>query len=268
MAIVQVTTWADFLTAIAVSGDTVELPQGAEWDMNEIEPLGHADNIAIRCSRINGNGTRIKNLHLTGQFQVKGNYVDIYDLFLTDFIGDGVPDDGYGFFHGNPFFNRCGLSGIIGTQYRNLMYYTTNYDRYCASQTSINVESTSALFELYRQAYTKGCIYSRIEVHAPNATTNKPEGYDFRYCEVVVYAPNASSYIDANHYIGCTLRGNKSSITSDGASARCAVPTVYFEEMFGDGFTPAYPDSFIPCTDAQLKDPAYLRSLGFPIVVQ
>lgn len=266
MATVSVTTWADFLTAIAVSGDTVELPQEAVWDMNEIEPLGHSENIVIRCSRINGNGTRIKNLHLTGQFQVKGNTVDIYDLFLTDFIGDGIPYDGYGFFHGNPFFSRCGLSGILGTQYRNLVYYTTNYAYYFASQTSINIESSSANFSLYNYM-SEGCIYCRIEVHAPNATNNKPEGYDFSYCEVVVYAPNATGYIDANHFVGCTLRGNKHGITEDGASRRCAVSTVYFEEMFGDGFTPLYPDSFIPCTDAQLKDPAYLRSLGFPIVV-
>ena len=267
MATVSVTTWAEFLSAIAVSGDTVELPQEAEWNMNEIEPLGHAENIVIRCSKINGNGTRIKNLHLTGQFQVKGSYCEFNDFYMTDFIGDGVPYDGYGFFHGNAFFRRCALSGILGVEYQNLVYYTTNYARYFAEQTAINIESSSANFWMYFGG-SNGSIYSRVEVHAPNTVYPTPAGYDFRYCEVIIYAPNAASEFAANHFVGCTLRGNMQSITNDSAGSRCDVPTVYFSEMFGEGYAPDYPDSFIPCTEEQLKDPAYLRSLGFPIVVR
>ena len=38
MATVQVSDWSEFMTAIAVAGDTVVLPENAEWDMNEMHP--------------------------------------------------------------------------------------------------------------------------------------------------------------------------------------------------------------------------------------
>jgi hypothetical protein len=64
MAEVYVNSWQDFVTAIGVAGDTVILPEEAEWDMNEILPYGLQSNITFACNKIDGRGTRIKNLNL------------------------------------------------------------------------------------------------------------------------------------------------------------------------------------------------------------
>ena len=59
MAEVQVSNWAEFVEAIAVSGDTVILPEEAEWNMAEILPYGLQSNVSFACRKIEGNGTRI-----------------------------------------------------------------------------------------------------------------------------------------------------------------------------------------------------------------
>ena len=110
MATVYVNSWSEFVSAIGVSGNTVVLPENAEWDMGEILPYGLSSNINIACKSINGRGTRIKNLNLNSYyFNYDGTDVKYFqNLLMTDWIGT------------NKFFNlrfgsqftRCAISGI------------------------------------------------------------------------------------------------------------------------------------------------------------
>ena len=57
MATVNVTSWAEFVAAVAVSGDTVVCPVDAVWDLTEAEPI--TEPLEIACAEIQGNGTTI-----------------------------------------------------------------------------------------------------------------------------------------------------------------------------------------------------------------
>lgn len=269
MATVSVTTWEEFLEAIAVSGDTVELPEDALWDMNVIEPLGHLEDITIACAVINGNGTRIKNLHLTGRFIITSGGTQFNDFYLTDFIGDApyAANETKGFFDGKAYFEDSALSGILGAGYSYLIYYGAQHGTYPFFRCSVYIESTRSWFQLFD--YGGNCRYCRIEIHAANSTNSTPTGATkCEYCECIFYCPNATGNFYSIYYQGCTVRGNMQSVTSDGSwYGQFGAVSVYFADMFAVAYVPQDPSGFIACTEEQLKDPEYLRSKGFPIVV-
>ena len=72
MAQVNVTNLAEFVSAIAVDGDTVVCPENADWDANDTYPDGYLSNLTWNAN-VNGNGTTIRNLHLYGRFATGQN---------------------------------------------------------------------------------------------------------------------------------------------------------------------------------------------------
>lgn len=273
MADVYVESWAEFVEAVGVSGDTVILPEEAEWDMGEILPYGLSSNIIIECSAINGNGTRIKNLNLNS-YCFKANSADtkqISDLLMTDWLGTSQWFDIYY----DSAFLRCAISGI--TSYDRVFNY---FDRSILpkptfTSCSINVESSNSTFELIKGRDAQ-LYYCRWEFHAPNAITINIGGSSNQCCEFIIYAPNATNnrrivYGTPAIYIrnlgnGNILRGNLKSVVLLDGSTGAVLPTVYSIDTFSEDVTS--PDAnFIGCTEDQLKDAAYLRSLGFPIAV-
>ena len=95
MATVDVTSWSEFLEAAAVSGDTVNCPEYAEWDLAAIEPGGHTGSITINAT-INGNGTKIKNLvieHGVDQygatFNIGGTTINDLHILNANLVGGG-----------------------------------------------------------------------------------------------------------------------------------------------------------------------------------
>ena len=266
MADVYVNSWSEFLTEIATSGNVVHLPENAVWDMNEIAPSGVSGEIRIACSAIRGHGTRIKNLRLSGFFRVTAQYITINDLFLTDMIADRPSSSYPAVFWGNVFFVGCAISAIVSDGYYDLVRYTTNYDAYFAEKCSIYIEATNSNFSLYSMG-SNGSKYCRLELHAPNSTNGSGLGKCL-YCECVAYIPNAEVVSSSYFRGGCTVRGNmKQASESTWVGNWDAAVSVYDIDMFGDGYTPKYPQYFVACTDEQLKNPEYLRSKGFPIVV-
>lgn len=266
MAAIYVNSWSEFVTEIAKSGNVVHLPENEVWDMNEIAPSGVSGEIRIACSAIRGHGTRIKNLHLSGFLRVTAQYITINDLFLTDTIADEPSSSYPAVFWGNVFFVRCAISAIVSDGYYDLVRYTTNYDAYFAEKCSIYIEATNSNFSLYSMG-SNGSKYCRLELHAPNSTAGNGLG-DCSYCECVAYIPNATGVSSAYFRGGCTVRGNmKQASESSWVGDWDASISVYDIDMFGDGYTPKYPEHFVACTDEQLKNPEYLRSKGFPIVV-
>lgn len=263
---ISVNSWSGFVTALNVSGAVVVLPENAVWDMNEILPYGLTENINIACKAIYGNGTRIKNLNLNSYFFDYGGTDIKYfqDLLMTDWIGT------------NKFFNlrygsqftRCAISGITSNSVVIDNSNSYNYSKCIMISCSVNVEGSHSHFHLIDSA--SELKYCRIELHGMNSDNSSPAG-DCYYCELSLYFPNAEtgSYgFPVMYYRGCVLHGNMKSVTQCyEISEWSGQPTVFDVDMFGDGFVSTIPQYFIPCTDAQLKDPAYLRSKGFPIVV-
>lgn len=265
MATVQVSNWTEFLAAIDVSGDVVECPENAVWDMNDIEPLGHMSDISVRCTTIKGNGTRIKNLRLYGKFQINSNYCFFNDILITDLIASG--NVATALFNGNAFFRRSAVSCILSSSYENLITRTTNYNDDCADNSAFYVEATSNHFVLLSGPGSGNPFqYCRIEVHAPNATGQVVSGY-FQSCEVIIYAANSTKIVSAS-FKGCTLRGNLKNVTEEYWIGNWTGDiSVYSSDGFNPEYSPRYPQYFIGVTEEQLKTPEYLRSLGFQIVV-
>lgn len=263
MADVYVSSWAEFVEAVGVSGDTVYLPEEAEWDMGEILPYGLQSNIIISCYAIDGRNTRIKNLNLNARcFQCgNGGKMRISNLLMTDWIGTSQWFD---FRYGSDWF-RCAISGI--TSSGNIIENSNQYQNTPPKFTScsINVESSASGFGIDSRG-TSELYYCRVEIHAPNSTSVGLSIYEKVCCELIVYAPNASGVLHIPYVgSGTILRGNLKSITGlTGSNTK--LPCVYSVDTFADDVTSSDP-KFIGCTEEQLKDAAYLRSLGFPIVV-
>lgn len=269
MAEVYVNDWDEFIDAIAVSGDTVILPEGAEWDMNEILPDGNTSEIVVNAAKIDGRGTRIKNFHLNYRWNISANNCTIENLLMTDWIVDcstGSEENRHCAFYcnGGHYFNSCAFSGILSASVTKLSYGALHLYK-----SSVNIESSRYQFFLGNIGQSHS--YSRIELHLPNdiSVNPSPAGTDLQFCEIIFYMPNATGGFYSCYYKACTVRGNMSGITSDGnwVGTWSGFPSVFFTEMFDVSYEPKYPQYFIRCTDAQLKTPAYLREKGFPIVV-
>lgn len=266
MADVYVESWEEFVEAVGVSGDTVYLPEEAEWDMGEILPYGLQSNIIISCYEINGRNTRIKNLNLNARcFQCgNGGKMKISNLLMTDWLGTSQWFD---FRYGSDWF-RCAISGI--TSSGNIIQNDNQYQNTPPKFTScsINVESSASGFGIDSRG-TSELYYCRVEIHAPNATSFQFSVYEKICSEMIIYAPNASGNLNVNYLShnggGNILRGNLKSIASM-SGTYSGLPSVYSEDTFADDVT-SPSASFVSCTEDQLKDAAYLRSLGFPIAV-
>lgn len=274
MAEVYVNSWTEFITAVGVAGDTVILPEEATWDMNEIAPLGVSDIIYIRCAVIEGRGTRIKNLNITGYFSIENN-VTFNDFFLTDFICSGTRDQLFWLRGSNRTvnFNGCAFSGILSVT--AIGFVASGLSSGCSAnftQSSVNVECAGVDFELTANLAYHNFKYCRVEIHAPNSTYGGHIGTGgklFDFCEMVLYIPKAPRFRTFS-FTGCTVRGNMQSATEYSGSSSGTWKgnvSVYSTDAFGDGFTPYKPQFFVGVSEEQLKDPAYLRSVGFPIVV-
>lgn len=272
MAEVYVNSWAEFVTAVGVAGDTVILPEEATWNMNEVAPLGVSEIINIRCAVIEARGTRIKNLNITGYFSIANN-VTFNDFFLTDFICSGTRDQLF-YLSGNRTvnFNRCAFSGIQSVTAIALIAEGSGGYAYF-TQCSINIECAGTSYKLTESAVQTQCKYCRVELHLPNSTyggvIGSSGGLLFDFCEIVFYIPKAPRFRTFS-FTGCTVRGNMQIATeySDSSSGTWrGNVSVYSTDAFGSGFTPYKPEFFVGVSEEQLKNPAYLRSVGFPIVV-
>ncbi len=265
MATVHVNTWNEFVSAVGVAGDTVVLPEGdLEWDMNEILPYGLTQDVTIACHMIEGNGFRIKNLNLNSyKFMYSGTDIKYFrNLKCTDWIGTDV----FFFLRYGSDFYCCTISGITSNRAIIDCSNTYSYSKCDMLSCSINIESSASRFGLGTSLLE--LRYCRVEIHAPNSTlTNCVDSPIF--CELILYLPNANETFYSHQLKGCTLRGNMPNITSDYKTWGDweGYPTVYLEETFPVAFVTNYPNYFIKCTESEFKDAAFLRSKGFPIIV-
>lgn len=269
MATVHVNTWDEFVSAVGVSGDTVVLPEGdLEWDMNEILPYGLTQDVTIACHMIEGNNFRIKNLNLNSyKFMYSGQDIKYFrNLKCTDWIGTNV----FFFLRFGSNFYCCTISGITSNNY--LIDCSNSYSYSSANfiSCSINIESSNDRFQLVSSGAGE-FFYSRLEVHAPNIsdTSYLTIGQNAIYCELIIYAPNLTGSFYPSDYNGSTIRGDLKRCPKGitGIYGFTGQTVVYLKDTFSESFENPSPNHFIACTEEQFKDAAFLRSKGFPIIV-
>ena len=88
MAEIVVSTFEEFLTACATSGAEVVCPEGAVWDMSQIAPAG-APTVTVACSKIYGNGTTIAKPSIISRLLFNfTNGATVTKLNVADFTAD------------------------------------------------------------------------------------------------------------------------------------------------------------------------------------
>lgn len=107
MATVTVSTWPDFVSAVAVTGDTVNIEPNTVWNMNEIAPLG-AGTVEINCAAINGNGAVIKSPNVNANFLVFNEECVVSRLNIDTFQASANVLRT----NANVRFGKCGFSGL------------------------------------------------------------------------------------------------------------------------------------------------------------
>lgn len=276
MADVYVNNWFEFMTAIAVQGDKVILPENGDWDMADVLPYG-INGFQILCAEIDGRGTAIKNLLVTKCIEICLG-VTIKNLQMLDWMCSSADPDvdpspgGNAVFYGGPLeMQNCIFSGILG--YNTGFFYDNAITMY---NCSVNIETSSSFFMFDGSGYfsnTGQLYYCRIEVKGNNNVSAFPIQDECHFSEILIYAPNLDDNtgpigFKSHNFSGCVLRGNCPLITTDWSyDMFTGFVSVYDTAMFADTFTPNDPLMLVGCTDEQLKNPLYLREKGFPIVI-
>lgn len=256
MAEVNVSTFAEFYDAVQVSGNTVICPSGAVWDMNEIDPLNEIQSISVK-SVVVGNGTTIKNFRGEGIQISSSRTIDqlhLENFFFTSNKSISTPNNSYS------YITKSRISCQLGT---SVEVFLANV---IPTQCAINVSFQKSGENDIRWSYTDRASvgrYNRIKANCPNATILNDGRWDISDSEIIIDAPLATR-IYRNKLTNCTIRGNLQSLTSSAASSAAS----NFNVITGvsDSF-PTYAESgvLVKVTDAQMRDAAYLQSIGFQI---
>lgn len=221
--------WDEFVTAVGTAEAYVSLPaEGGKYDMNEIAPEGNF-TLNINCAEIQGNEWEIRNAY---NMKVYGNSCDIFNLHFLNFYWEKSSEnemiiDGY--------FYYCKFSGIV-SGYRQSVFNSGREKRYC----SVNVKFIG---ESYNLNYSEG------DFNFCNISLNHADSQIPVMLSVSVHGENSLvNHVSNGHnniYLDgrlCVLLSDLGNVIADSSGNR------------------------IDVTDEQLRDAAYLNSIGFPIV--
>ena len=265
MATVNVTSLEEFVAAVAIDGDTVVCPEGADWDANDTYPDGYSGNIAWNAAVL-GNGTTIRNLHLYGRFRTDDGYRRPYidALRIVDLIGSADSGSG-GLFNGNYHMTNCAVSAVLNASYQEIVKWDYGSDALLANACSFNIDAAGN-FDTLSSGKTRYC---RFELHLPNSTWY-PFYAAHQKCEeseLAIFAPNALGFFSWQ-FPGCIIHGELPGATERASSGDWKGDMMLYSTDGLPNFAPYDPVHCVGVTDAQLLDPAYLRSLGFPIAIE
>lgn len=250
MATVNVTTFQEFLEAAAVIGDTVVCPEGAIWDLNEIDPLNTIDLITINA-HIQGRNTEIRNL--------RGRCACRWEIIIDalHFINCLCESTDRGFLgSSSPFtVQNCKMSCALSAS-AQLFSDNASFMR-CALTISAEIARSGKeqFFFVPQQAHSRYC---RVKINAPNAIDLGHYGFwNFDDSELIINAP-LTTFL-TGYMQRCTVRGDLPLVASTEVSY-----TNNFNVIVAPSFT-ATNTNFKVVTDEQLKDVDYLASIGFVI---
>lgn len=266
MAEYNVTTFEEFLTAISDNDTTkvVNCPQNAEWDASDFEPEGHTGTLKL-YGTINGNGTKIKNLVIKSAtspiFDVSGTTTDLH-------IVDGVwncDSEIVRFSAQNSILQLCTLSASAQNAtslYGSQLYSNVATVFRCAA--NIEVAQNAGTFWVHNW-YVKG-KYNNLKISGSKVTNVQLVGFygNAEYSSVILDTPMITTLAGAGY--------NWSILRCTGANVTNLAGVYGSAGAFSLGCSADFPNAegnagFVLCTEAQLRDAAYLQSIGFPIGV-
>lgn len=267
MADVYVNSWPEFLEAIAESGSNVICPEKAVWDMNEFEPEGHSGTLRFECDNVYGNGTTIKNMMHSGSIQFQQNFLFSESLNWENLVISSGPffvRDGSTSYSKESCskFRTCRISGITSAN-----GYTLDFARsFVFHRCSFNVESSSSV-TFYIPLGMEYCNFVANWPHARGigqasiASVGASAPY---FSRLIITTSSVTGDSTSNNATACIFKGRKDRAEST-SNANTQYPSLYSLEDYPAMARPG--TRMIGVTEAQLKDAAYLSSIGFPIGV-
>lgn len=285
------TSWEEFLEAITHDDTEVYCPEFGEWDVGQTHPEGYTDTIfEIKCDRIYGRGTTVKNLKLTNSYfkvtstQSAGSpRLEFWNaLHLINMVVDNTyPKDR---------LFQCGyrVNTIDGQAVQQ--HYTICSGSQFSGMISIPSQGASPV-ELFGQMdmSCSACNFEMIRGSGGSVKTISL-GHRQDYCNFKIAVQGFTAVNqDTNSYSGSsyswfdlygdditslhiTLRAHASAFRCGSNAAKTiqaaeqGYPSVLAVNDPSSVTVPANAN-FLVCTDAQLRDEEWLHDNGFPIGV-
>lgn len=272
-----VSTWTDFVSAVAVSGATVDVVPGTVWDMNEISPSG-APTVTVNCAEINGNGVKIMSPNIRQTFFQINNACVVDDIQIRDFEASA------------PVI----ATGAQSTAYTITVKKTIFKGQQTDSNTVYAPRSNGG--KLAFSASDKGCAFIVDYYNSAGlmyTADYSGKNYDFEYVNFRVDMINGDpdslllGYNDAidgfvTRFYDCLIQGKCSYVIMKAGSAKnlinCECKNVTIDGgattdssnvVNADIVEGASSIQYITkCTTAQIKNAEWLKEHGFPIGVR
>lgn len=266
---IEVTSWSEFLEAAGGNDPTLEinLPENAEWDLGEIEPEGHTGAIKL-CGVINGRGTKIKNLVVDAGsagyvFYMQGT---IYDLHFLDGVWKTSSSICIRLYGEDSSVQLCTFSASVqragGHMYifdRPGLVYRCAFNLELALITGVTMFGGNTIGQ-YNNIKISGSRVTTVILNLVNGTVRLGKS---EYSYIILDTPAVTTLVFPmfnSSLLRCTganvmdlrnVSGNYVSVacSSDFPNASQVAQTLAL------------------CTESQLRDAAYLQSIGFPIGV-
>lgn len=255
------TNWTEFVEAVGTTEAYVECPVNAEWNMNQMNSNGLKSRLMWHAHRVNGNGTKIKNLYIESGCVYFADDSFTHFVLNLNFLNMWNSEQSEGFFitQRNTRFGRCNISGQIhnGAAFGgDGGFVLTNHGAKSCS-INLNFQGGSALF--HRNVTFDRCYIVLDGYNGINNGSNGAMYGTLNNCYLTGKLPykhlHAKTTLGGNVYDIYIPEGH--SVGSPSIGALGIINTDKVEGSFG---------SLIGVTSAQMRDAAYLQSIGFPII--
>lgn len=243
---------------ISVQGNTtvyIELPPNTLIDANDEYPEGFTSAIFINC-HLDGKGSKIRNISAEnaqyGRVFVS-RYANLKNIDILNVRGANMLFDREMSTSYLSLYN-CKLSGRM-ENYADMIYVSNGSISRCSFNFECLGAQSSCRFSAWDNSDGFSINYNRIELDCTHLSANQK-----------IYIGSVSNcYITGNHPVAIDVEGNTSVVdfTAPAMTSSSAVQNILVNS---DKCTNIPEQAGIfPITTAQMKDAAYLASLGFPI---
>ncbi len=244
--------WGEFVTAVGTTGAYVSLPEGGgTFNMNEIAPAGVGE-IKINCAEINGNGWTIHspyNMEISVGSAMTRN---IYSLNITNFLNERSGGNLICAGEDSPVnLHNCRISGKKISSGNHAVFANGVYLNSCG----INIAFGGNECRLFKHAYYRRNwgYFCTAQLDYTGCTA------DFSYNT----ARDGDSFAFDNSFLRIVTNPDKTQKTAFYSGSVNDIALIGSKNIVIDSSGTSH-----EVTDEQVRNPAYLNSIGFPIAAE
>lgn len=259
-----VDNWDDFVTALSYSGAYIRFPDGGgEISMNDVAPDGLTTGITVQAAEIDGNGWIISELHIKtgGNFFTSSSGCLIKNLHFERVYGSGTV-----LFYNKFSFSGCTIQGtfdgVKSVGKAGVLQLASDRSVYrCAVVLECNSCQAGTILA-WNESWCARFEHCTIDITARNSsgvfTVNAVNSYITGDIDCGIKSGHNNKILD-KCVINAYIRG-----TTFDLNGAYGYVSVINSDRVDSSLTIA---NVVPVTTEQLKNAAYLNSIGFTIGV-